>query len=85
MNFEELLNNIEAITKQIESGTIGLDKSIELYDKAMKDCKQCYDLLKNAKGKIEILNEEFKELQLKEKEIEKNPEANENNSASEEN
>ena len=41
MKFEELIKNIEEITKKIESGNIGLDESIELYDKAMKDCKEC--------------------------------------------
>ncbi len=69
MKFEELIKNIEEITKKIESGNIGLDESIELYDKAMKDCKECYNMLNNAKGKIEILNKEFTELKTQEGKI----------------
>lgn len=69
MKFEELIKNIEDITKKIESGSIGLDESIELYDKAMKDCKECYNMLNNAKGKIEILNKEFAELKAQENKI----------------
>ena len=69
MKFEELIKNIEEITKKIESGSIGLDESIELYDKAMKDCKECYNMLNNAKGKIEILNKEFAELKAQENKI----------------
>ncbi len=69
MKFEELIKNIEEITKKIESGNIGLDESIELYEKAMKDCKECYNMLNNAKGKIEILNKEFAELKEQETKI----------------
>ena len=69
MKFEELIKNIEEITKKIESGNVGLDESIELYDKAMKDCKECYNMLNNAKGKIEILNKEFAELKTQENKI----------------
>lgn len=66
MKFEELIKNIEDVAKKIESGNVSLDESIELYDKAMKDCKDCYNLLSNAKGKIEILNKEFSELKEQE-------------------
>lgn len=61
MKFEELIKEIELATQKIESGKVGLDESIELYEKAMKDCKACYDILNNAKGKIEILNKNFSE------------------------
>ena len=62
MNFEELLKNIEQITQKIESGNISLDESVKLYEQAMKDCKECYSILNDAKGKIEILNKEYNEL-----------------------
>ena len=59
MKFEELIKKIEEATKKIESGQVGLDESIELYEQAMKNCKECYDILNTAKGKIEILNKDF--------------------------
>ena len=59
MKFEELVKNIEETIAKIESGKVNLDESIELYEQAMKDCKQCYEILSSAKGKIEILNKEF--------------------------
>lgn len=72
MKFEELIKDIEEVVKKIESGSIGLDESIELYDKAMKDCKDCYNLLSTAKGKIEIINKEFAELKEQETKISNN-------------
>ena len=59
MKFEELIKKIEEATSKIESGKVGLDESIILYEQAMKDCKECYDILNTAKGKIEILNKDF--------------------------
>ena len=59
MKFEELVKNIEEIIAKIESGKVSIDESIELYEQAMKNCKECYDILSTAKGKIEILNKQF--------------------------
>ena len=72
MKFEELLKKIEEATAKIESGKVGIDESIALYEQAMKDCKQCYDILNTAKGKIEILNKEFCE-DTSEKKVEPTP------------
>ena len=67
MKFEELMKNIETATTKIESGKVSLDESIQLYEQAMKDCKDCYDILNTAKGKIEILNKEFENIENQEK------------------
>ncbi len=66
MKFEELMKNIETATTKIESGKVSLDESIQLYEQAMKDCKECYDILNTAKGKIEILNKQFEDIENQE-------------------
>ncbi len=56
--FEELLNNLENIVKELEQGNIDLEKSIDKYTEAMKIAKECSDKLENATGKVnKILTE----------------------------
>lgn len=64
--FEENLEKLEVIVKNLESGNIPLDDAIENFNEAMKLAKLCDDKLKNAEEKVNsILNkngklEEFK-------------------------
>ena len=56
--FEELLNDLENIVKELEQGNIDLEKSIDKYTEAMKIAKECSDKLENATGKVnKILTE----------------------------
>lgn len=48
MKFDELLVNIEKIIKDLESGNIDLETSIEKYSEAMKMIKICSDKLNKA-------------------------------------
>ncbi len=58
MNFEESLQKLEAIVKELESGNVDLDKAIEKYSDAMKLAKNCSDKLNNATEKVnKILKE----------------------------
>lgn len=66
--FEENLENLEKIVKDLESGNIPLDDAIEKFNEAMKLAKVCDDKLKNAFDKVNsILNKDGK---LEEFEIE---------------
>ncbi len=69
-SFEENLDNLEKIVKDLESGNIPLDDAIEKFNEAMKLAKLCDDKLKNAEDKVNsILNKDGK---LEEFKIEEN-------------
>lgn len=70
ISFEENLDNLEKIVKDLESGNIPLDDAIEKFNEAMKLAKLCDDKLKNAEDKVNsILNKDGK---LEEFKIEEN-------------
>lgn len=56
--FDELLEDIEKIVKDLESGNIDLETSIEKYSKAMKMIKICSDKLENATASVNKILEE---------------------------
>lgn len=58
LSFEAALENLETIVKELESGSIELDKAIEKYTEAMKLVKLCNDKLNAATEKVnKILTE----------------------------
>ncbi len=59
--FEENLENLEKIVKDLESGNIPLDDAIEKFTEAMKLAKLCDNKLKSAEEKLNsILNKDGK-------------------------
>jgi len=58
MTFEQGLNDLETIVKELEQGEIDLDKAILKYGEAMKLAKTCGDKLTNATEEVnKILKE----------------------------
>jgi exodeoxyribonuclease VII small subunit len=55
-SFEEALEQLESIIDQIESGEIGLEQSIEAYEKGVELIKRCRGVLERAEQRIEELN-----------------------------
>lgn len=53
--FEEALQQLEAITEQIEQGRVGLEDSIKKYEQGMKLVRYCRAVLAKAEQKIEQL------------------------------
>jgi exodeoxyribonuclease VII small subunit len=51
-SFEEKLNELESIVKELESGEVNLDDAIEKYGKAMKLAKECSDKIKESEKLI---------------------------------
>ena len=51
--FEQLLSELEDISKKLENQDTTLDESIALFDSGMKISKKCSEMLENAKQKIE--------------------------------
>ena len=57
LSFEENLDCLEKIVKDLESGNIPLDDAIEKFNEAMKIAKICDEKLKSAEEKVnKILN-----------------------------
>lgn len=56
--FEELMEDLEKIVKELENGDADLDSSIEKYTEAMSIIKICNDKLNSAEEKVnKILKE----------------------------
>lgn len=61
LTFEENLEKLETIVKDLESGNISLDKAIDSFNEAIKLAKLCDEKLKNAEEKVnKILNKDGK-------------------------
>ena len=61
LSFEENLEKLEEIVKNLESGNIPLDDAIDSFNEAMKLAKTCDEKLKKAKEKVnKILNKDGK-------------------------
>lgn len=65
MNFEDAMQELETITRELEKGDLSLDESVKKFEKGMKVSKKCNEILENAEKRITILlkqeNEEYKE------------------------
>jgi len=67
--FEQALEELEVIVKELETGTIELDAAIEKYTEAMRLAKYCSEKLKSATDKVnKILTEqgELKDFDIEE-------------------
>jgi len=53
--FEAALSELEAIVHQLEEGDLGLAESLARYEQGVKHLRRCYQLLKAAEQKIELL------------------------------
>ncbi len=61
LTFEENLEKLESIVKNLESGNIPLDDAITNFNEAMLLAKKCDEKLKNAEEKVNsILNKDGK-------------------------
>jgi exodeoxyribonuclease VII small subunit len=54
-SFEHGLKELEAIVKELESGELTLEKSLELFEKGVKLSEACRKQLQEAETKVEIL------------------------------
>lgn len=61
-SFEENLEELEGIVKELESGNVNLDDAINKYSEAMKLVKACEEKIKNAEDMVAKIVEENGEL-----------------------
>lgn len=60
-SFESSLSRLEEISVQLESGEVGLEESIRLYEEGIALAKTCYSTLKNAELKVTELKKHLEE------------------------
>jgi exodeoxyribonuclease VII small subunit len=60
-NFEVKLNELEGIVKNLESGDLNLDDSINKFEEGVELYKNCQSLLVKAEKKIQVLTDSLKE------------------------
>lgn len=61
--FEDLMNDLEKIVKELENGDVDLETSIEKYTEAMKLVKTCGDKLNKAYESVNKILAENGELE----------------------
>ena len=66
MNFEDRLAELETIVEKLEKGQLPLDESLKLFEHAITLTRECNNMLKDAKQKVEKLIEEDNELRSEE-------------------
>lgn len=55
--FEDCVREIEAIIERIDSGEIGLEKSLAEYERGVELLRRCRDVLKRVDQRVEELTE----------------------------
>lgn len=55
LSFEEALVELQAITKEVDSGSYTLEKTISSYERALELKRACEERLKQAKLRIEYI------------------------------
>lgn len=55
IKFEDAMEKLEQIAKELESGNLDLEESMCKFEEGMKISKQCNEILQNAEKKITIL------------------------------
>jgi len=56
MTFEQALARLEAIVQRIESGEVGLERSIAEYEQGVALIRRCKDILEKAEQRVEVLS-----------------------------
>ncbi|MEW6447021.1 MAG: exodeoxyribonuclease VII small subunit [Bacillota bacterium] len=65
LSFEQCLERLEAVIKEIENGNLDLDTAIARFTEGMELVKQCRMLLSGAEQKLSLLLESDSEKPLK--------------------
>ncbi|MEO8498847.1 MAG: exodeoxyribonuclease VII small subunit [Planctomycetota bacterium] len=55
ISFEEALEKLEQVVRQLEDGQLGLSESLARYEEGVRHLKHCHQTLASAEQKIELL------------------------------
>jgi exodeoxyribonuclease VII small subunit len=53
--FEQTVQELQAIVKQLEGGEVSLEQSLEAFEKGVRLTRECQETLKKAEQKVEQL------------------------------
>jgi len=70
MTFEESIKELEALVKELEDGGIDLDKSIEIYEKAVLLRNHCRKILDDSERRIQKIMETANGVKVEEFDLE---------------
>jgi exodeoxyribonuclease VII small subunit len=62
IDFEQQLENLEALVESLESGGLSLDDSLKSFEQGIKVARDCQQALKQAEQKVELLMRQGDEL-----------------------
>ena len=63
-NFEEALEELEALVEQMEDGELSLEESLAAFEKGVRLARECQGALKQAEQRVQILLQQNGEEQL---------------------
>lgn len=69
-DFEDSLNQLEALIEQMESGELSLEKALENFEQGIQLTRQCQTMLSEAEQKVQLLIENNGQLESKPFDIE---------------
>lgn len=61
IQFEDSLQKLEDLVEQLESGELGLDESLKLFEQGVTLYKNCKEKLSTTEKKLSLLTEQMKE------------------------
>lgn len=64
-SFENKMQDLEKIVKDLEKGDLSLEESVKIFEKGMKISKECNEILEEAEKRITILLNNNGEIQEK--------------------
>ena len=62
IDFEQQLENLEALVASLESGDLSLEDSMKSFEQGIKVARECQKALKDAEQKVEVLTRQGNEL-----------------------
>ena len=62
VDFEQQLENLEALVESLESGSLSLEDSLKSFEQGIKVARECQTALKQAEQKVELLTRQGDEL-----------------------
>lgn len=61
--FEEALNQLEELTRKLESGQLSLDEALAAYEKGIQLRNQCTEYLAKAEKRLQVLQKKDGQIQ----------------------
>lgn len=62
MTYEQAYERLIEISNKLQSGKLGLDESVKLFEESISISKFCLEQLKQTQGKIQVFKGELKDL-----------------------